>query len=331
MSFADMQHLVDFRREFKLNLFSDAVSKLEIDPKLSDVMICTSIRKEDLNSCRITDDQRKEIKSKRVEEQQRKHRSIHKVRVASLPQIERKIIVLFGIDQYVDKTIPALQSAVSDIEAIGQLFADKLGYDEVRIVRNATRADIVRTLNELSIEMEANDSVVIYYAGHGYMNTKTGNGYWIPSDASAKDPQSWISNASISEMLANITSKQMVMISDSCYSGAFTKEQKVGLNIQNAKPDDILGKRSVVVMASGGDEPVADEGRGGHSIFAWFLMQALQNVENWKIGTNIFEQIQSDVKKSFPQVPQYGAAVSAGHQEGGDYLFEFRQLESIGN
>ena len=331
MSFPEMQQLIDFRREFKENLFSDAVSKLEIDPKLSDVMICTSIRKEDLNSCRITDDQRKEIKSKRIEEQQRKHRSIHKVRVASLPQIERKVIVLFGIDQYVDKTIPALQSAVSDIEAIGQLFADKLGYDEVRIVRNATRADIVRTLNELSIEMETNDSVVIYYAGHGYMNAKTGNGYWIPSDASTKDPQSWISNASISEMLANITSKQMVMISDSCYSGAFTKEQKVGLNIQNAKPDDILGKRSVVVMASGGDEPVADEGRGGHSIFAWFLMQALQNVENWKIGTNIFEQIQNDVKKSFPQVPQYGAAVSAGHQEGGDYLFEFRQLENIGN
>ncbi|HRB29675.1 MAG TPA: caspase family protein [Nitrosomonas sp.] len=331
MSFSEMQQIIDFRRELKQTLLSDGVSKLEIDPKLSDVMICTSIRKEDLNSCRITDDQRKEIKSKRVEEQQRKHRSIHKVRVASLPQIERKIIVLFGIDQYVDKTIPALQSAVSDIEAIGQLFVNKLGYDEARIVRNATRADIIRALNELSIEMEANDSVVIYYAGHGYMNTKTGNGYWIPSDASAKNPQSWISNTSISEMLVNITSKQMVMISDSCYSGAFTKEQKIGLNIQNAKPDDILGKRSVVVMASGGDEPVADEGRGGHSIFAWFLMQALQNVENWKIGTNVFEQIQNNVKKSFPQVPQYGAAVSAGHQEGGDYLFEFRQLESVGN
>lgn len=330
MSFAEMQQLIDFRKEFKENLFSDAVSKLEIDPKLSDVMVCTSIRKEDLSSCRITDDQRKELKSKLTEEQQRKHKSIHKVRIASLPQITRKIVVLFGIDQYVDKTIPSLESAISDTEAIGQLFANKLGY-ETRIVKNATRADIIRTLNELAIEMEASDSLVVYYAGHGYMNQKTGNGYWIPSDASSKDPQSWVSNTSISEMLASISAKQLVMISDSCYSGAFTKEQKVGLNTKDAKPNDILGKRSVVVMASGGDEPVADQGRGGHSIFAWFLMQALQNVDNWKIGTNIFEQIQNDVKKSFPQVPQYGAAVSAGHQEGGDYLFEFRQLESIGN
>lgn len=59
-------------------------------------------------------------------------------------------------------------------------------------------------------------------------------------------------------------------------------------------------------------------------------MQALQNVDNWKIGTNVFEQIRNDVKKSFPQVPQYGAVVSAGHQQGGDYLFEFRKLESSG-
>ncbi len=327
MSMTDMQYLIDFRREYKEKLFADAIHKLELDPKLSDVSICSNINKKDLDSCRISDEQRQEIKSELAEKQQRKHKNIHKVRVASLPQIERKMIVLFGVGQYADKAIPSLENVTSDTEAIGKLFADKLGYDEIRIVKNATRADIIRTLNALSIEMETNDSVVIYYAGHGFMNEKTGNGYWIPSDASAKDPASWISNSSISEMLASISSKQMVMISDSCYSGAFTKEQKLGLNIKNIKPDDILGKRSVVVMSSGGDEPVADEGRGGHSIFAWFLMQALQNVDNWKVGTNIFEQVQHDVSKSFPQTPQYGAATSAGHQKGGDYLFEFRQLE----
>lgn len=329
MSFADIQQIIDFRREFKENLFSDAISKLEIDPKLSDVMVCTGSSKEDLSSCRITEEQRKEIKSKLAGEQRNTVRNVYKVRMASLPQITRKVIVLIGIDKYTDKTILPLENAIADTEAIGKLFADKLGY-ETRIVKNATRADIIRTLNELSLEMEVDDSVVIYFAGHGYMNEKNGNGYWIPSDASAKDPQSWISNTSISEMLTTITSKQMVVISDSCYSGAFTKEQKVGLNIQNAKPDGILDKRSVVVMASGGDEPVSDEGRGGHSVFAWFLMQALQNVDNWKIGTNVFEQIRNDVKKSFPQVPQYGAVVSAGHQQGGDYLFEFRKLESSG-
>lgn len=326
MSIIDMQQLIDYRREFKRNLFSDAIYKLELDPTLSDIPYCLTFDDIHAGTCRISDKQLDELKASQEKEQQLVHQSRHKAKIAVLPQIERKFVVLFGVDQYLDKSIPALENTISDAQAVGRLFAEKLGY-EVRVVKNATKAEIVQTLNQLSLEMEKNDSVVIYYAGHGFINEKTGNGYWIPSDASAKDPASWISNTSVSEMLANIRAKQMVMISDSCYSGAFTKEDRVVMSDGNIKPEDILVKRSVVVMSSGGDEPVADEGREGHSIFAWFLMQAIQNVDNWKAGANVFEQVQRDVSKSFPQTPQYGAATAAGHEKGGDYLFEYRQLE----
>jgi hypothetical protein len=118
--------------------------------------------------------------------------------------------------------------------------------------------------------------------------------------------------------MRGIRGNQVAMISDSCYSGAFTKEQKVGLS-GNIKPEEILVKRSVVVMSSGGDEPVADGGKGGHSIFAWHLMQTLASVDRWQAGTNVFEEVQHKVhNRRFPQTPQYGAAVSAGHQAGDD-------------
>lgn len=326
MSREEMQHLIDERKEFKERLFAEAIYKLELDPSLSDVPLCQNLLEIDSGRCKISSDLREGYKAKTTLKPFPAGK--RKTKIATLPQIEQKIVVLFGIDQYADKRIPTLVNAISDTEAVGKLFADKLGY-EVHIVKNATRADIVRILNQLATEMEAQDSVVVYYSGHGYLNKKTGGGYWIPADASATDPSSWLSNTSISEMLADISSKQMVMISDSCYSGAFTKEQSLELSGIDAKPTDILAKRSVVVMSSGGDEPVADEGRGGHSIFAWFLMQALQNVDNWKAGGNVFEQVQREVHKSFPQTPQYGAAISAGHERGGDYLFEYRQLEEI--
>lgn len=325
MNLLDMQQIIDERKVFKRNLFSEAIHQLEMDPNLSNVPVCASIAEIDSGKCRISAEQHKKIADEK-KEQLLSVRSTFKTKVAVLPQIERKFVILFGIDHYADKTIPSLENTISDAEAVGQLFGDKLGYD-VHVIKNATRADIIRTLNQLSTTVKVNDSVVIYYAGHGYMNEKSGNGYWIPSDASSKDPSTWISNTSISEMLANIQSKQMVMISDSCYSGAFAKEKVLGVSSLNAKPDDILTKRSVVVMSSGGDEPVADEGRGGHSIFAWFLMQALRDVDQWKIGTNIFERVQQDVERAFPQKPQYGAAISAGHQMGADYLFEKRELE----
>lgn len=325
MNLLDMQQLIDERKIFKRNLFSEAIYKLEMDPNLSNVPVCASLTEIGSGKCRISVEQHKKIVDEK-KEQLLSLRSTFKTKVATLPQIERKFVILFGIDQYEDKTIPFLENTISDAEAVGQLFGDKLGYD-VHVIKNATRADIIRTLNQLSTTVKLNDSVVIYYAGHGYMNEKSGSGYWIPSDASSKDPSTWISNTSISEMLASIQSKQMVMISDSCYSGAFTKESVLGVGSLNAKPDDILTKRSVVVMSSGGDEPVADEGRGGHSIFAWFLMQALRDIDQWKIGTKIFERVQKDVERAFPQKPQYGAAISAGHQMGADYLFEKRELE----
>ncbi|SFN88101.1 filamentous hemagglutinin family N-terminal domain-containing protein [Nitrosospira briensis] len=323
MSRDEMRQLIEERREFKEKLFADAIYKLELDPSLANVPLCRSLADADTGLCRLTDAQRLAQASKVTQEEpSRIHR---KTKVARLPQIERKFVVLFGTDQYVDTNIPPLENAIFDAETVGKLFADKLGY-EVKVVKNATKADMVRTLNQLSTEMQPHDSVIIYYAGHGYRNEKTGGGYWIPADASVTDPTTWISNTDVSSMMSDISAKQMVMIADSCYSGTFA-EQKLGMAGTGIKPDEVLAKRSVIVMSSGGDEPVADEGKEGHSIFAWDLMQALDDVDNWQPGTTIFEQVKREVMKSFPQTPQYGAVKSAGHEAGGEYLFEFRQLE----
>jgi len=328
MSRPEMQRLFEERREFKDDLFAEALHKLELDSNLSEVPACSSLAEIDSGSCKITENQLKELKEKQAQDlNQRKEKYGSSIKKATIPEIERKFIVLFGIDQYTDKAIPTLENANSDIEAVGKLFADKLGY-ELRIIRNATKEDIVRGFNQLAAEVGKQDSVVVYYAGHGYSDQKKNVGYWIPSDASSRNPATWISNKSISEMLLNISSRQIVMISDSCYSGVFASEQVIS-EVGTIRPDDILTKRSVVVMTSGGDEPVADEGKSGHSVFAWYLMETLRGVDNWKIGSNVFEQVQRAVVKDFPQTPRYGAAISAGHQAGGDYLFEFRQRESL--
>ena len=326
MSRKEMQQLIDMRTEFKEKLFAEAIYKLNIDPSLADVRPCSSLAKADSGLCKVTNTQLQEYQSKMALEEE--PHVTYRTSLARLPQIERKVTVMFGIDQYTDPAIPPLENAISDAEVVGKLFADKLGY-EVRVARNATKADIVRTLNQLAMEMQPHDSVTIYYAGHGYLDEKTASGYWIPADATVSDPRSWISNADISKMLSLIRSKQVMVISDSCYSGAFTREQKLSLSDKKIDPDEVLAKRSVVVMSAGGNEPVADGGRQGHSIFAWYLMEALRKVDNWQPGTSLFQQVQREVRQSFPQTPQYGGAKSAGHQAGGDYLFEFRELERM--
>jgi filamentous hemagglutinin family protein len=324
MSRDQMQQVLDSRQEFKKKLFADAIYKLQEDPSLAEVRPCASLADVGSGLCRMTDAQRGELLATTKEGSQ----TFRRARLAKLPQIERKIAVLFAINDYADPNIPPLDNPIPDAEMVGKLMAERLGY-EVRVVKNPSKANIVRTLNQLSVEVSPNDSVVIYYAGHGYLIDKTGVGYWVPGDGSSRSPRRWLSNTDVSRMLADIRARQVVMISDSCYSGTFTKEREVGLIGQDIRSEDVLARRSVVVMSSGGDEPVPDGGKQGHSIFAWYLAQTLGQVNNWQPGTQVFAQVRRDVQRSFPQTPQYGASALAGHEPGGDYLFEFRQLEQV--
>lgn len=243
-----------------------------------------------------------------------------------LPQIERKVALVIGINNYQDKRITPLDSAVPDADAVAALMAERMGY-EVRVLRDATKADIVNGIATLSRELGPKDSVTVYYAGHGYMtgNTNSGQqGYWIPSDAASNNPANWISTNDVGRLLAAIPASQVMLVSDSCYSGTFAREQQV---TAGADAGQILTRRSVVVMSSGGEEPVADDGVDGHSIFAWSLMQALRQVDRYDTGARVFDATKAKVTAAYPQVPRYGAAVSAGHASGGDYLFEARSYK----
>ncbi|MFZ4534839.1 caspase family protein [Propionivibrio sp.] len=242
-----------------------------------------------------------------------------------LPQIQRKVALLVGINNYSDPAIPALDTAQPDAKAVAQQLQDQLGY-EVRVLPDASRADIVTSLNRLAREVGPDDSVTIYYAGHGYLNEKSNTGYWIPADAKISSPDQWISNNDIAKLLTNIPAKQIMLVSDSCYSGSLTKEQWIS-GAGQSDPAKILAKRSVTVMSSGGEEPVSDEGKDGHSIFAYSFMNALKSIKDVEPAGTVFESVKTEVRREFPQVPQYGGAVSAGHTTGGDYLFEARSFK----
>ena len=146
-------------------------------------------------------------------------------------------------------------------------------------------------------------------------------GYWIPVDASVKTAQGWISNSDISRLLAAIPARQLILISDSCYSGTLTKEQKVGQG-ETLNVEQILRQRSVLVLSPGADEPVSDEGKEGNSIFAWNLIRTLQASGSLTPGAKVWSAVRRGVTEEYPQQPQYGAVVSAGHAEGGDFLFQ---------
>jgi hypothetical protein len=314
-----VQELMTVRHEFLKEKLDSALKILSDNPKAADIKKCaTGSSDACVRTANANDETANVLARIKI--------PLLSPVTAFLPEIQRKVAVVIGNNAYQDPDIPALNGAVRDADAVGKMLKEKLGYD-VRMVHNGTREDIVRTLNLVADETGSKDSVVVYYAGHGYEMEDTKEGYWIPSDGSTTSPDNWISNTDINKMLTNIPAKQMMVVSDSCFSGALTNEEKVSSVITSVEtPAEILGKRSVLVMSSGGEEPVMDEGRDGHSIFAWHLIDKVSKLDSYEHGAEVFDAIKAGVvKDGIPQTPQYGASVTAGHRAGGDYLFEVRK------
>ena len=231
----------------------------------------------------------------------------------------RRLALLIGNDDYT-KPIPPLETPVKDVSEIAKILDRRFGFTS-SVLKNASQEATIDALNKLASQARPEDSVLLFYAGHGYLMEDIQMGFWIPVGASVKTAKGWISNADISKMLAAIRSNQLILISDSCFSGSLTNEQKITQSTE-AQLDELLRQRSVVVLSSGGDEPVSDEGKDGHSIFAWNLIKTLQDMGAVTPGVRVWNTVHKEVQKDYPQTPQYGAVLSAGHNQGGDYVFQ---------
>lgn len=59
-------------------------------------------------------------------------------------------------------------------------------------------------------------------------------------------------------------------------------------------------------------------------IFAWNLIRTLEATGDITPGVRVWRNVHGKVTQEYPQEPQYGAVVSAGHASGGDFLFQPR-------
>jgi len=115
-----------------------------------------------------------------------------------------------------------------------------------------------------------------------------------------------------------------MFISDSCYSGTLTREYQFSTSGNTLTPEQILQQRSVMVMTSGGEEPVFDDGYPGHSVFAGNLIDTLNQIPEDDMAFDVFGKVKNIITETVPQTPSYGAMISAGHEEGGDFVFDLK-------
>ncbi|HEV3197455.1 MAG TPA: caspase family protein [Bryobacteraceae bacterium] len=238
--------------------------------------------------------------------------------------------LVIGIDHYADGSISPLSNALSDAHSIAAALKNGYGF-ETETLDDPGRPGILQAINRYRRTLGAQDSLVIYYAGHGYFDEKVGKAYWVPADAQPDDNTNWIEADAITSNLKAMAAMHVLVISDSCYSGTLAERSgPVPLSKSGAGADrerylaNLEKRKSRLLLASGANEPVLDAGGDGkHSVFATVLLEALDEVPIGKFtAQELFNNyIQERVGGRSKQLPQYSPIRDSGH-DGGGFIFE---------
>ncbi len=244
--------------------------------------------------------------------------------------------LIIGIDKY--SALPEdkqLLSARKDAEAVAAVLRDRYGFAKERMIElyddAASRKAVFKAFSNLKREMTKQDSLFVYFAGHGAYEGKIekGNeiGFWLLADSEdpSIDPSSSIQNNQIRDFFAGYPARHVFLVSDAFFSAKLMG--KTSALIRGKDAARILYKdksRWVLVSGKSFPEPdLADKSKKGHSLFAWHLLKVLEaNTSPYLLGADIIEPLAIRVSNEKQGKLPKGAPIIAAGDEGGQFVFQ---------
>lgn len=225
--------------------------------------------------------------------------------------------LIIGIDNYRDPDLPDLQNPVKDARRLHDLLISRYSFheNEMVLLRDAKRNDIVGALDHLANIVTPNDNVLIFYAGHGTWDEKANVGYWLPADAYLNTTTNWFRNSTLVDYLKTIDSRHTLLITDACFAGAIFNTRS-GFRREDRAYEILYELPSRKAMTSGTLTEVPDR-----SSFTRYLIERLEkNDETYLSSEQLFSSFRIAVINNSDAIPQYGEIRNVG-DEGGDFIF----------
>lgn len=267
--------------------------------------------------------------------------------------------ILIGISQYSDPDINCLAYADEDVRTFSTMLTNYAGYASADIVllqnSKATKQHIMNTITDMVRQSQKKplDHVIFMFAGHGLppnIKSNTTNSFLAPYDArvnefykessgnaSLVNNETFINKAWLSKQLSNLKAREIVLILDSCYSGAknFGTLFLENLGFEADLTGENSGQRGLVVVkrknmagnsetkiaflaSSNENQPSAEYLELKHGALSYCIFEYLNTVRNNTVETGTSEVTVSgmytNVAKLFDQVEVNGVPLSSKHQ-----------------
>jgi hypothetical protein len=229
----------------------------------------------------------------------------------------RYYALIIGISKY--RYQQDLEFPLKDARKMQRLLKNQYTFDKEQItfLENPNRTQILDALDSFEPILKKEDSLLIFYAGHGHWDAKKNRGFWLPQDAKIRATAAWISNGTLQDYLLAYECQHVLVISDSCFSGALLMNRSA---IKDASKDiqTLYNAKSRKAITSGVKEEVPDR-----SVFFKELSYFLRkNHQTFLSASELFSGIRNKIIAKSPnnQKPQFGA-IADTDDEGGDFIF----------
>ena len=199
---------------------------------------------------------------------------------------------VIGINQYPNAR--PLKYAVNDALAFQHYLKNYIGLPEDHIFflaeQDATKDNILSLLGtKLKRTASQEDTVIIFYAGHGAVETDPSNPdgdgfekYLLPYDADLNDLfASSISMDEVRKIFQRIRADRLIFIADTCYSGASGGRtmlaSKTRANLSDKFYERISkGKGRVIISSCSANEISKEDDHLQHGIFSYHMLEGLK-------------------------------------------------------
>ena len=234
--------------------------------------------------------------------------------------------LVIGNNNY--RYMQGLLTPANDAQSVADLLEQNYGFKVTRLL-DATSDEIMRTLDNFSIELKDSDRLLIYYAGHG--GTRDGppeRAFWLGVDADPRIQAGWISAEYVGDKIKQMRAKHVLLVSDSCFSASITHPTTTTIrrDLSEKRFQVQWNRRARMVLTSGQNTPVVDtSGDRNHSLFAKYFISVLRQNSGVMSGEMLSYELSSRMqpeatRMGLKQTPTYTSLQDANH-EYGDFFF----------
>ena len=199
-------------------------------------------------------------------------------------------VLAMGVDKYTKMPKNNLRYSVADATAIIESFKTAPGglYSSVNVMTlldsDVNKANIENAFDVFSAKVKPDDMFVLHIAGHGV--NYGGEYYYLPADTFAKTDADFakqgISKHFLTENLSKLQALNMVVLLDTCYSGAFIDTNAKGNALaQQTALEHLQHTSGQVILTGASNTQTAGEGYNGHGIFTYAILEALSGKANY--------------------------------------------------